>query len=217
MRTGNGNGSGTRPPQEIQAEIERTRNEMDGTLSALEQRLSPGQLIDQGMSYLRQNGAQEFVTNLGEQAKHNPMPVALVGIGLAWLMATGKMSGMSSASGMTTSKLGDAKDKISETASAMRDRATHMKESTRDQFVRARDGIDTMMREQPLALGALGLALGALAAALTPRTDLEDRLAGPVRDRMTEKAADELKQDPAEPVRPYADPPVETPPPFRGA
>ena len=176
MRT---EGNGGRPPQEIQAEIDRARREMDGTLTAIEHRLSPGQLIDQGMSYLRQNGAHEFVSNLSGQAKQNPMPVALVGIGIAWLMASGKLSTASEAG---SSKLGDAKDKLNETASAVRGQAT-----------KARDSLDTMMREQPLALGALGLALGALTAALAPRTEMEDRIAGPARDRMTEKAAEELK------------------------
>lgn len=202
MRT-EGNG-GTRPATEIQAEIDRTRHEMDGTLSAIEQRLSPGQIIDQGMSYLRRNGGTEFVANLGEQAKQNPMPVALVGLGIAWLMAGGKVS---AAGESASSKLGEAKDRLADTANA-----------TRDGYVRARDGIEAMMREQPLALGALGLALGALAAALAPRTEMEDRIAG--------KAAGELqKQDPREsapprqsgdPLRPYADPAVEVPPPFRG-
>lgn len=191
------NGNGTRPSHEIQDEIQRTRHEMDGTLSAIEHRLSPGQIIDQGMSYLRRNGGTEFIGNLGEQAKTNPMPVALVGIGIAWLMASGKINAASEAGssklGDAKDRLGEAKDRMSETASAVRDRATQASQS-----------IDTMMREQPLALGAVGLALGALAAALAPRTSVEDRI--------VEKA-----KETAEPVRPYADPAVEeVPPPFRG-
>ena len=211
-------GNGSRRPQEIQAEIERTRREMDGTLHAIEHRLTPGQLYDQGMQYLRNNGGTEFVTNLGNQAKRNPMPVALVGIGLAWLMATQKAgSGTNSgtepefASSGTEPELGlkqkayDTKARLSETASAIGDRAAGMRDSARQQMDRARSGLDTMMREQPLALGALGLAIGALAAALAPRTRYEDRVVGPMRDEMADKAAsqaDQVARQAAEQARP---------------
>ena len=159
-----GNGNGSRRPQEIQAEIQRTRREMDGTLHAIENRLTPGQLYDQGMQYLRNNGGTEFLSNLGEQAKRNPMPVALAGIGLAWLMATAK----------------DGSGTPLETATSVRDSAADVREGARRQVDRARSGFDTMMREQPLALGAVGLAIGVLCAALAPRTAPEERIAGKI-------------------------------------
>ena len=209
MKATDGNGNGSRRPHEIQAEIERTRREMDGTLNAIEHRLTPGQLYDQGMHYLRNNGGTEFVTNLGNQAKRNPMPVALVGIGLAWLMATQKTdSGTDSG---TEPELGlkqkaqETRARMSRTASAIGDRATGMRDGAREQMERARSGLDTMMREQPLALGALGLAIGALAAALTPRTRYEDRVVGPMRDEVADKAAgeaDRVARQAAEQARP---------------
>jgi hypothetical protein len=182
-------GNGSRRPHEIQAEIERTRREMDGTLDAIEHRLTPGQLYDQGMQYLRNNGGTEFVTNLGNQAKRNPMPVALVGIGLAWLMATQKTDSGTEPEPGLKQKAQETRARMSQTASAIGDRAAGMRDSAREQIDRARSGLDTMMREQPLALGALGLAIGALAAALAPRTRYEDRVVGPVRDQVAEKAA----------------------------
>jgi hypothetical protein len=202
-----GNGNAVRRPQEIQAEIERTRRQMDGTLNAIEHRLTPGQLYDQGMQYLRNNGGTEFFSNLGEQAKRNPMPVALVGIGLAWLMATQKtgaspgpaISEGDSGLGLKDKAYGlkdkayETKARLSETASAIGDRAAGMRDSAREQLDRARGGLDTMMREQPLALGAIGLAIGALAAALAPRTRYEDQVVGPTRDRMAEEAAAQVK------------------------
>ena len=77
-----------RRPEEIEAEIARTRGDMNATLSAIEQRLTPGQLVDQGLAYVRHSGANEFVSNLGGSVKNNPIPVALMGIGIAWLMHT---------------------------------------------------------------------------------------------------------------------------------
>lgn len=185
MKT-DGNGSGSRRPQEIQAEIERTRREMDGTLYAIEHRLTPGQLYDQGMHYLRNNGGTELLANLGEQAKRNPMPVALVGIGLAWLMATTRRSAtppdLESSGPGIGERAAQAKARVGETAEAVRERAGHVRDATRQQLDRAKSGLDSLMREQPLALGAVGLAIGALAAALAPRTQVEESLASKVND-----------------------------------
>ena len=45
-----------------------------------------------------------------------------------------------------------------------------------------------MLREQPLALGAIGLAVGAAVAAAVPRTSREDEWMGAASDRVTEQA-----------------------------
>jgi hypothetical protein len=58
----------------------------------------------------------------------------------------------------------------------------------REQWGRARDGYETVMREQPLALGAIGFGIGALCAALLPRTQREDAFMGEASDRVTERA-----------------------------
>jgi hypothetical protein len=71
---------------EIQRDIDHTRAEMSETLEALRGRLSPGELFEQAISYVKEGGASEFTSNLGDTIKHNPVPTALIGIGLAWLM-----------------------------------------------------------------------------------------------------------------------------------
>jgi ElaB/YqjD/DUF883 family membrane-anchored ribosome-binding protein len=188
MKT-NGNGNGGRRTQEIQAEIDRTRREMDGTLHAIENRLTPGQLYDQGMQYLRNNGGTEFLSNLGDQAKRNPMPVALVGIGLAWLMATGK-TGSGTEPDYESSGPG-----IGERASQAKAKFNEVRDTTRQQMDRAKSQLDTLLHDQPLALGAVGLAIGALAAALAPRTEQEEQLAGKIDDMA----------NPEQRVKPYAE------------
>jgi hypothetical protein len=194
-----GNGSGARRPHEIQAEIDRTRREVDATLHAIEQRLAPGQLYDQGVQYLRSNGGTEFFSNLGEQAKRNPMPVALVGIGLAWLMARGSGSGTEpgAASGRGSEFSAGSGPDLGERASQAKAKLGEMREGTRQQLDRAKSGLDTMMREQPLALGAVGLAVGALAAALAPRTAQEERLAGQIDEMANRPASSERGNEPA--------------------
>lgn len=80
-----------RDPAQIQEEIASTRSEMDQTLSALQQQLSPDMLLDQARRYLSGStgGGREFLTNLSESIKRNPAPTALIGAGIAWLMIRG--------------------------------------------------------------------------------------------------------------------------------
>ncbi|HEX6266866.1 MAG TPA: DUF3618 domain-containing protein [Burkholderiales bacterium] len=199
--------NGERRPEEIQAEIARTRGDMDATLTAIEQRLTPGQLVDQGLDYLRNSGANEFVGNLGGSVKNNPIPVALMGIGIAWLMATGnrkpayaRPQAESSAPGMmqrASQGMSSAKDSVSQTTQSVRGRVGQMGQTAREQMERVRyqaervrSGYDSVVREQPLALGAIGLAIGALLAAAAPRTRQEDELMGEASDRLAQKAKD---------------------------
>lgn len=177
--------NGQRRPEEIEAEIERTRSELHHTLDAIEQRLSPGQLVDQGLEYLRSNGVREYASNLGTTAKQDPVPLALVGVGLAWLMMSSRrshepaavmpMGEQQSTTAAVKDKLSSASQRVSQTAQAARDRASHVGESARHQAQRLRGGYERMVEEQPLALGAIGLAIGAVLAATAPRTRTEER------------------------------------------
>ncbi len=205
-----GNGNGSRRPGEIQAEIERTRGEMDRTLSAIENRLTPGQLVDQGIDYLKNSSAREYITNLTGTVKYNPMPVALMGVGLAWLIAmqnrpvqyrfieTRSNMGSESFTGEETEPgmMSSAKDKMSQASERMRDmknrtaeRMSDLSTSAREQAERMKGSWDTMLRDHPLAIGAIGLAIGAVAAAMAPRTRKEDELMGSTRDRLVDQAA----------------------------
>ena len=202
--------NGGRRPEQIMTEIDRTRGELERTLSAIEHRLTPGQLVDQGVDYLRHSGANEFVHNLGGAAKQNPLPVALVGIGLAWLMALGRQPAQNYGSSMSGSRLqegmGSMRDKASEAmhsasetlastkerisgnVTSMRERASQVGYTAREQWQRARGGLDYLVHEQPLALGAIGLALGAVLGAAAPRTRREEELMGEASRDLIEKA-----------------------------
>jgi len=58
------------------------------------------------------------------------------------------------------------------------------------QTQRVREGFNSLLTEQPLLLGALGIAVGAAIGAALPPTEQEDRLFGSARD----KAISEVKQ-----------------------
>lgn len=233
------NGNDDRSAAQIQDELKRTRGELDGTLSALERRLAPGQLMEDGLHYLRTNGATEYVANLGEAAKRDPIPLALVGVGLAWLMMSSRrVDGTASGSAGTVSstvtsagssleeaasaasdrvsqvvssvgsKVADIKEKVSKTTQKVsnavqsaRDRSRQVGDSAGRAAGHVRGSYAYLRDEQPLALGAIGLAVGAALAAAAPRTRQEDQLMGETSDRLAEEAKatgreqlDKLKQ-----------------------
>ena len=231
--------NGGRSRDEILAEVESVRSDMDSTLSAIERKLTPGQLVDQGLEYLRSSGANEFLSNLGTSVKQNPVPVALVGVCMAWLMASGRSgthAGSVQAAGTSLRRATDkawsgareqahsARQTLSDAAQAARERFDQAKhsvsgsaQSARDalsrvsgtvsetaqsareamargadvaqrQVERARGGYEWVVREQPLALGAIGVAIGALLAAAAPRTRVEDDWMGETSDRLAQQA-----------------------------
>ena len=194
--------NGSRRPTQIMAEIDRTRSEMDQTLTAIEHRLTPGQLVDQGLEYLKNSGAREYATNLGASLKTNPLPATLCGIGLAWLMAVGNKPGQASTDtggpGMGE-KLQSAKDSMSGGVQSAKDAMGSGMQSARDGVQSAKDSLtsgmqsarqnwDNVLQDNPLVLGAVGLAIGAVVAALAPRTEAEDKLMGEARDDLVEQA-----------------------------
>lgn len=81
-----------RSSEEIRRDIDRTRADMDETVDRLESRLSPGQLLDQAWGMVKGGG-------VGDVVRDHPVPLALMGLGVAWLAvekATGDEGGVGS-------------------------------------------------------------------------------------------------------------------------
>ena len=89
----------SRSTHEIERDVERTRSDIEDTVEALREKMSLGQIVDEASRYLRNSGGSEAMSNLAAQAKANPMPLALVGIGLAWLMSGRGQPSMGSSMG----------------------------------------------------------------------------------------------------------------------
>jgi hypothetical protein len=81
---------GSKSAAEVEREVRESRARVERTLDQIQDRLSPGQLVDQAMTYFRDSGGREFARNFGESVKQNPMPVALVAVGVAWMMMSGR-------------------------------------------------------------------------------------------------------------------------------
>lgn len=71
---------------ELQREIELQRTRVESTIDQIQEKLSPGQLVDELLAYTK-GGGGEFVASLQRNVTANPLPVALLGVSLAWLMA----------------------------------------------------------------------------------------------------------------------------------
>jgi len=137
-------------PETLEREIDQQRSSIGNIVDALEKKMSPGQLVDQALGYVKDNGG-EFFGNLGHNVKANPVPAVLTTVGVLWMMmgnnrpATGGSSSGSSVLGSVTERagsmagsvsdsLGSAKARVQETVSHMKDRTSHMTHSVRDTF-----------------------------------------------------------------------------------
>lgn len=207
-------------PATLEREIDQKRAEISHIVDALENKLSPGEMIDRALGYARGNGG-EFLGNLTGTLKANPVPTLLTGIGLVWLMAgQNRRDQPPVVTAGATTEGASARDKLAQKSADIKTRAEHVRESVsgslgstrsrvgesmsntrtrlgegrrhageslRNGATRARGGYERMRNEQPWALGAIGVALGALFAATIPPTRREDELMGHTRDQVSDR------------------------------
>lgn len=92
-------------PEEIEREIEETRNRMSQNIDELGDRLNPQNLKQEAKSAIK-NAASDAVSNVGDQARRtgsrlvdvireNPLPVIAVGAGVTWLLTQRSSSDIS--------------------------------------------------------------------------------------------------------------------------
>jgi hypothetical protein len=187
------------------------------------------------------NTASEFVRDLGDAARKNPISAALIGMGVLWLFGSGARrtasdsfsavgeamgdsgmrSGLRSVGNRTSSVAQDVRDRflrageragdtLDSTTSAIRERGASVYEETSrlgseftesasdfassipdtasDLLDTARSNLAAMFREQPLLLGAVGIAIGAGIAASLPSTELEAEYFGETSDHFKDHA-----------------------------
>jgi hypothetical protein len=73
-----------RTAREIRDDIRRTRAQMDATVDAIEDKLSPGELVHEAWGLFR-GGSGSSVNRVWRIAKQHPMPTAILGVGIAWM------------------------------------------------------------------------------------------------------------------------------------
>jgi hypothetical protein len=150
----------------------------------------------------------DFVRDLGEAIRANPVPTALIGMGLAWLFTGGRSSASAglgwarhSLTNFSSKHEGEiarglgALDYPSGQSLGYRSAAARnaLGAATPQFLASARANLTVLMRRQPLMLGAVGLAVGAgIAASLRPtaaEADLLGKASINVQERAREFAA----------------------------
>jgi ElaB/YqjD/DUF883 family membrane-anchored ribosome-binding protein len=216
------------------AEIERTRADMSETVDAIQERLSPENLKEQAKDRVKEatvGRAQEAGSGIVETIRANPLPAALTGIGLGWLLVSARRSASGQTryrgraypydyppryEGRTTTTSGgtsvpspgealerardrvdesatQAQDRASEAASQAQDRVSNLTHQARYQARRASGGFERMVRENPLAMGALAVGAGAALGLAIPQSTQEHEVMGEARDTFVEKAQEKAQ------------------------
>jgi hypothetical protein len=184
--------------------------------------------------------ASDFIRNLGDAARRNPISAALIGMGVVWLFTGGRTAervgdlvrnagfdripdaagnalnaarstlrsgtqsvgeGVSSATETLRDAGAAGLDRVarvgsgvaragSEVAGAAYGYAQNIPDAGGALLGTSRENLSELFRTQPLALGAVGLAIGAGIAAALPATDLESEYFGEASDSFKEQAAD---------------------------
>jgi hypothetical protein len=284
-------------PEVIRARIQETRAHMSEVVDAIQDRLSPERLTQEAKEIVKDATVRkvERITNMAthkaenwrsqvvETVRQNPIPAAMIGIGLGWLLFGGnrstesgydsperhydmpsnrvkyysqqkpflakaqdtlsenmsnvqekagemtqnvqdtfsqtagniqtkagemannlqaKAGEMASKAGEVTSNLqakaGEMASKAGEVTSDLQtkvgEQADYLSQQTQQQMRRAKQGFQTTLEENPLAIGAAAVVAGAAIGLMLPITQKEDELMGETRDRLLHQAQDAAKE-----------------------
>jgi ElaB/YqjD/DUF883 family membrane-anchored ribosome-binding protein len=219
-----------RQPEEIEREIEATRERVSQNIDELGERLSPDNLKRQAKNAIT-GKARDIAHTAGERTRdtgfrmmdfiqENTSLVAAMGLGAVWLIQQrnrseisgdrmarfaytgperrsegllGRMadraSSMREGMSATASDVGErARERVGEIGGEVRERARDLGSKAKDRSRRARGGLERLVEDSPLAVAAGVAVLGLAAGLLVPETEREQRLMGPARDDLMQRA-----------------------------
>jgi hypothetical protein len=184
------------------------------------------------MNSISEKGS-DFIQDLGDAVRKNPLSAALIGMGVLWLFSGSRpveragdfvrntsldripdaagtayeaaRSAVRSGTDAIGEHVASAKDAVRDGAAGAFDNAarygrdyadtaseyvTSMPGTGTEIFNTVRSNLSDVFRAQPLALGAIGIAIGAGIAAALPATELETDYLGETSDTVKAKAAE---------------------------
>jgi hypothetical protein len=217
-------------PVEIEDEIRRTRGELALTLDALAYRLAPPQLLGKAIEMMIPsiNGNGMLRVELGEAVRANRVPLALIGAGVAWLLArnigigdSGRTEEASAADQRPSRPNSRGEAWVHQAAGAARGAIRSVRDTggavlehagqyaeyagqARDQAWRAGGSLRATFERYPLLIGLVGLASGVALAALLPATRREREWVDETREELWKKA-EEIGHEAADRVRDLAE------------
>jgi hypothetical protein len=172
---------------EIENEIGRTRGELDLTLDTLAVELAPKHLVEKATNMVKRSWSASRLggMGLGSTFRADPAPLALIGLGLAWLAAekTGLVGGTAAGRGECPAAPDSAGDAAFECA------GDHTEKITRPggRACRAGRRLTDGVARNPLLFGLAGIVCGAAVAVLLPSARREREVVAQAREDLWEK------------------------------
>ncbi|MER8969767.1 hypothetical protein NKI25_29580 [Mesorhizobium sp. M0808] len=231
---------------ELERDADIARARVADTADSIRSKMTPGQLIDEFTGMFSGEGSA-MLSNLKTQVRDNPLPLTLVGAGLAWLMlgkgtsvdssapgaystgrepdgsrnvsderslggawqdsrgdeygAEGEASAgsmLSDAARSAASVAGGATEAVADVASGaterLRSTAGQVGSAATDMTGRVRQSAQDLFQREPLAMAAVGLAVGTAIGVMLPHTAAEDAQLGPYRDKLRDSAEEVFEE-----------------------
>jgi gas vesicle protein len=175
----------------IRADIEATRTRMGETLEELGTRLNPDRLKEQAKEAIHDatiGRVQTMARNTAGKAadtgrritdviRDNPIPAAMVVAGLGWMIFGGKRNIAPQVQGVA--------DRATEGATAI---AATMSSTVSESARAGTQKVSGAFEENPLALGAVALAVGVATGFALPSTRREGELFGEAKESVVDRA-----------------------------
>jgi ElaB/YqjD/DUF883 family membrane-anchored ribosome-binding protein len=147
--------------KQLEREADLCRAQLSDTLAEFRAAATPGRVVDQLAEYAGDGDAGEFFRGLRHQVARNPLPVTLIGAGVAWLAFASAGGGRSN--GRAVARAGRLRQAASEGVADAR-------QTVHDTAVRAREAGDDALHAAQDAIDEAAHTAGAEAQSLYERT-----------------------------------------------
>ena len=108
--------------------------------------------------------------------------------------SSGSSESQGSGSGRAQQAAGQARQRASQVGGQLQDRAGQVGGQAQQQAQRAKGGFQQTLRENPLALGALAIGIGAAVGFVVPETSKENEVMGETRDNLMEQGKQSARE-----------------------
>ena len=198
--------------REIRAEIEETREDMSETIDAIQDKLRPRNIVAQATDSVRTATSETVrqisdtvgsgADDLMDEVLRNPIPVAMVSIGvagLAWLAFGGESRADDWRRGSSQLRSATQRDDGGDSSAAQslgyETASTYARgdETFTATARKARSQLQRMLTENPLMIGAAAIVVGAAVGMALPETERENQWMGEARDSVVEGVQEKVR------------------------